>query len=316
VTLAVIVGVLLGGWTLIVEPILDHNARPPSWCRRASRCWRRSETDRPARRDHRRARHHDDANRQARERFLTSATPRSPLSELQKLVKDMAAEAKTSPERADPAAGRAGRDPRDPRRDRRVVRDPGSWWTCSAKLDSAPKLLPSRPEDPRRQHQPAEGSARHAHRLRVHLPTAQARPGLECPGGCSPSTCSSSRLARERGVHREQFVTSPPPSAPRSRRRPAPPLRPPASEEPRLPAQAYNVIATRNLFNPTRSESALTGAPGARPQRRQAEPARRRPARWAPIAYLEDPLTKRIAGYRIGDPIAAARYRRSPPTPS
>jgi hypothetical protein len=63
------------------------------------------------------------------------------------------------------------------------------------------------------------------------------------------------------------------------------------------------MIATRNLFSPTRSE---------------APPAPEKPAVTLPkpnlfgvvvrdggsIAYLEDPLTKRVAGYRQGDSIA------------
>jgi|SRR2546428_9843051 len=103
----------------------------------------------------------------------------------------------------------------------------------------------------------------------------------------------------------KQFVTSPPPSAPRSRPPASASAPPPASEEPRLPAQAYNVIATRNLFNPTRSESALTGVPGGQALNVVKPSLHGVVLRdGAPIAYLEDPLTKRIAGYRIGDPIA------------
>src|SRR2546428_3626133 len=103
----------------------------------------------------------------------------------------------------------------------------------------------------------------------------------------------------------KQFVTSPPPSAPRSRPPASASAPPPASEEPRLPAQAYNVIATRNLFNPTRSESAvaaMAGGPALNVVKPNLHGVVLRDG--APIAYLEDPLTKRTAGYRIGDPIA------------
>jgi hypothetical protein len=96
-------------------------------------------------------------------------------------------------------------------------------------------------------------------------------------------------------------------SAPAPRSRPAAGAAAPASttEEPRLPAQAYNVIAARNLFNPTRTESAVASTPGG-PALNIVKPNLHGVVLrdGSPIAYLEDPLTKRIAGYRIGDPIA------------
>src|SRR6266478_1198880 len=72
-----------------------------------------------------------------------------------------------------------------------------------------------------------------------------------------------------------------------------------------LPPQAYNVIATRNLFSPTRSETSGPGLAGNAPAL-IAKPSLHGVVlrEGSPIAYLEDPLTKRIAGYRIGDPIA------------
>jgi hypothetical protein len=103
----------------------------------------------------------------------------------------------------------------------------------------------------------------------------------------------------------KHLATSHTVSAPRSRAAAGATTPAPTTEEPRLPAQAYNVVATRNLFNPTRSESAVAATPGG--------PALNIPKPnlhgvvlrdGSPVAYLEDPLTKRIAGYRIGDPIA------------
>jgi hypothetical protein len=91
--------------------------------------------------------------------------------------------------------------------------------------------------------------------------------------------------------------------------------RPPATEPapkaaappPAGPA-AYATIATRNLFSPTRSE---------------APPAPVTPTASLPkpnlygvvvregssVAYLEDPTTKRVAGYREGDPIAGGTIK-------
>ena len=77
---------------------------------------------------------------------------------------------------------------------------------------------------------------------------------------------------------------------------------PPAVETPRAPAGAYTVVAARNLFNPARSES-----PGGATTTAAAAPLVR-PNLFgivvrdgASVAYLEDPVTKRVVGYRVGD---------------
>jgi len=72
-------------------------------------------------------------------------------------------------------------------------------------------------------------------------------------------------------------------------------------ETPRPPAGAYSVVAARNLFSPSRTESAMgtttaSATPLARPNLfgivvREG----------GSIAYLEDPVTKRVVGYRVGD---------------
>jgi hypothetical protein len=68
---------------------------------------------------------------------------------------------------------------------------------------------------------------------------------------------------------------------------------------------AYAMVAQRNLFSPTRTEAPPTPTAGA-----SASPAVK-PNLFgvvlrdgAPIAYLEDPTTKRVAGYRVGDNVA------------
>jgi hypothetical protein len=103
----------------------------------------------------------------------------------------------------------------------------------------------------------------------------------------------------------KHLATSRTVSAPRSR--PATTAAGPATtaEEPRLPAQAYNVVATRNLFNPSRTETAVASTAGG-PVLNIVKPNLHGVVLrdGSPIAYLEDPMTKRIAGYRIGDPIA------------
>jgi hypothetical protein len=89
-----------------------------------------------------------------------------------------------------------------------------------------------------------------------------------------------------------------------ARTRPAPPVTAPGEEAWRNQAGAYASVAARNVFSPTRSETpptatSATAAPVVKPNLfgivlRDG----------APIAYLEDPTTKRVAGYRVGDAMA------------
>jgi hypothetical protein len=76
---------------------------------------------------------------------------------------------------------------------------------------------------------------------------------------------------------------------------------------PHPPVSAYNIVASRNLFSPTRSEAPATATTGpvlAGPKPNLQGVVLRDTN---PVAYLEDPLTKRVAGYRIGDAIAGGR---------
>src|SRR5262245_5135673 len=72
----------------------------------------------------------------------------------------------------------------------------------------------------------------------------------------------------------------------------------------RPPVSAYTAVAAKNLFSPTRMEGPVTAT---------AAPAFNVPKpnlfgvvlrEGSPIAYLEDPTTKRVSGYRIGDAVA------------
>jgi hypothetical protein len=107
------------------------------------------------------------------------------------------------------------------------------------------------------------------------------------------------------GLIVKQLVSAPATVAARSRAPAAGSAAPPATEPQHLPAPAYAMIASRNLFSPTRSETPGTGLAGG-PTFNIVKPNLHGVVlrEGAPIAYLEDPLTKRIAGYRIGDPIA------------
>ncbi len=103
----------------------------------------------------------------------------------------------------------------------------------------------------------------------------------------------------------KQLAAARPAAAPRGRSPVASSGEPAPAGESRLSPQAYNVIASRNLFSPTRSETAGPGVAGNAPALIVKPNLHGVVLReGSPIAYLEDPLTKRIAGYRIGDPIA------------
>jgi hypothetical protein len=97
-----------------------------------------------------------------------------------------------------------------------------------------------------------------------------------------------------------------PASTPPARPRPAAPAAAPAlpPEAPRAPASAYAVVATRNVFSPSRTEAPVTAAAGAAVAVMKPNLHGVVLRDQNPIAYLEDPLTKRVAGYRVGDSIA------------
>jgi hypothetical protein len=100
-----------------------------------------------------------------------------------------------------------------------------------------------------------------------------------------------------------------PAPAPDVARRPVPaaaPAVPAARAAAETPPGAYGVVAARNLFSPTRTE--------APPSPVAAGPTTVKPSLYGIlvsdtflVAYLEDPITKRVAGYRIGDSVAGGK---------
>src|SRR5262245_29873512 len=104
-----------------------------------------------------------------------------------------------------------------------------------------------------------------------------------------------------------------------SRPLPAPPVRKaaapaPQPEEPQAETAqaagdrlgAYNVIVAKYLFSASRSETQIA-SPAAPPP----PPPPPRPMLLGVVvdgpesrAYLEDPVTKRVIGYKVGDPVA------------
>jgi hypothetical protein len=101
-------------------------------------------------------------------------------------------------------------------------------------------------------------------------------------------------------IARQFLVAMPLPTS--GRRAPSSAVTATATEQQRPPVAAYNVVASRNLFSPTRTEAAstavATAAPVVKPNLFGVVVREN-----GSIAYLEDPTTKRVAGYRIGDRI-------------
>ncbi len=100
------------------------------------------------------------------------------------------------------------------------------------------------------------------------------------------------------------------PARPAARPVAAAPVAVPPTTAPAVGPDSYAVVASRNLFSPTRSEAPPTtgvaGSPPALPKPNLYGVVLRD---GAPIAYLEDPVTKRVAGYRVGDAIAGGTLR-------
>jgi hypothetical protein len=91
----------------------------------------------------------------------------------------------------------------------------------------------------------------------------------------------------------------------------ATPATPPVAPAPPTPPANYTMVAARNLFSPTRSE-----APPAPPTPPPAPPPLPKPNLFGvvliegtPVAYLEDPVTKRVARYRVGDNVAGGTVK-------
>jgi hypothetical protein len=98
-----------------------------------------------------------------------------------------------------------------------------------------------------------------------------------------------------------------PPRAPRVAP-PAPPAATAAAPAREAPG-SYTIVTTRNLFSPTRSQAPVSASAAA--------PALPKPNLYGiilgdgpPVAYLEDPTTKRVAGYRLGDAVAGGTVKQ------
>jgi hypothetical protein len=104
-------------------------------------------------------------------------------------------------------------------------------------------------------------------------------------------------------------VAAPAPQPQPLRSRPTTPLQPAMGPPPAAPG-AYMVVASRNLFSPSRTESGdASGANAALLNLPKPNLFGVVLRDGAPIAYLEDPVTKRVAGYRVGDSIGGGTLK-------
>jgi len=103
-------------------------------------------------------------------------------------------------------------------------------------------------------------------------------------------TTASRRLPQPRAAA-PAAATTPPPATP--------------APAPGAGAAGYAIVASRNLFSPTRTEAPPAPAASA-PVVNLPKPNLYGVVlqEGAPIAYLEDPVTKRVARYRVGDTVA------------
>jgi hypothetical protein len=111
-------------------------------------------------------------------------------------------------------------------------------------------------------------------------------------------------IALATGIVRILVVKRPLPVPAAARATSTPPPAASTSADPGL--SSYAVIASRNLFNPARSETLATAAaPAIKPILHGVvvDGAKSR-------AFLEDPAVKRVAGYSVGDTIGGGRIAR------
>jgi hypothetical protein len=73
---------------------------------------------------------------------------------------------------------------------------------------------------------------------------------------------------------------------------------------------SYNVIAAKSLFNPSRSEDTSTGATPAAPLPPKPVLHGLVVDGQRSVAYLEDPVSKRVLAYRVGDAVAGGTLEK------
>ncbi len=290
--IGVLAALVVVGWTFLVQPIRERYqsaaeltpVREQVLTRRVELLLRKGVI----------ARELDTTNAQlqaAGNRLLSTATPAVAASELQKLTKEMAVQASTEirSERRDPSTRRPpvtdGADAQD-------ADGPGS-------------------QDPRRERHAAQGAAGHDDHLGFH-PPGQAENLMTKRLRLVTVLFAGIAIVLVAIIAKELTARPPRPPAPRAQSTattvapsaPAAPAAPPAAG-----AGNYGMIASRNLFSPTRSEA--PPAPPPAPVVNLPKPNLYGVIfqEAGPVAYLEDPVTKRVARYRIGDTVAGGTLK-------
>lgn len=113
---------------------------------------------------------------------------------------------------------------------------------------------------------------------------------------------------------RDLAASRPLPAAPAPRKMASASLEQPAPDSnPKDQLPAYNVIVSKYLFNPSRTE----GAPDTGGKAAAQVPLPPKPVLLGVVvdgstsrAYLEDPSTKRVFGYQVGDNVAGGRLEK------
>jgi len=101
-----------------------------------------------------------------------------------------------------------------------------------------------------------------------------------------------------------QLMAPMPMPVPRGRAAPAGTTAGQQLDSPRPLAGTYGSVAAKNLFSPTRTEAPVTASASVGSTLPKPNLFGVVLREGAPIAYLEDPATKRVSGYRIGDAVA------------
>src|SRR5262249_55591796 len=204
------------------------------------------------------------------------------------------------PERAHPAARGARRSARNSRGDRRFGRDPAARGSAGARRGRAKIIDRQGLAGQSSERQPAQRVAGDPDRVRLHSAARENESVM--PRRLVAANVVLAALAAVLVLYIARQFMAPMPLPVGGRRGATSGTAGAGIDAPRPPVSAYNVVAARNLFSPTRTEApsgaVVTGAPLVKPNLfgvvvRES----------GSIAYLEDPTTKRVAGYRVGDRI-------------
>jgi hypothetical protein len=105
-------------------------------------------------------------------------------------------------------------------------------------------------------------------------------------------------------IVRQMMTPMPLPLPTRGRPAPAASASAGSPETGRPPFVPYTTVVSKNLFSPTRTEAPVTPAVATAVNAPKPNLFGVVLRDGAPVAYLEDPATRRVSGYRVGDAVA------------